>query len=133
MFSTLFCVSWYLQHILKNFNLYIRNFKQGGWQGFFAYFVALMFPNIGILTWTVCIMVLFFRFLLFEFLLPAIQITLFCLCIGREPYNLHMCVVNNETCVSNTTGICGSVDFINRMDNRTFTLVSISSRSKVFK
>ncbi|CAH1797733.1 unnamed protein product, partial [Owenia fusiformis] len=36
-------------------------------------------------------------FLLFSFMLPAIQIILFCLCIGREPYGLNMAVVNKDT------------------------------------
>ncbi|ELT92522.1 hypothetical protein CAPTEDRAFT_162923 [Capitella teleta] len=37
-------------------------------------------------------------FLLFEFMLPAMQIVMFCLCIGRDPFNLNVAVVNNETC-----------------------------------
>ncbi|XP_074652584.1 ABC transporter G family member 20-like isoform X2 [Tubulanus polymorphus] len=36
-------------------------------------------------------------FLLFQFLLPAFQILLFCLCIGGDPKDLPMAVVNNET------------------------------------
>ncbi|XP_052062173.1 ABC transporter G family member 20-like isoform X2 [Mytilus californianus] len=36
-------------------------------------------------------------FLLFQFILPSIQIILFCICIGRKPYDLTMSVVNAET------------------------------------
>jgi hypothetical protein len=36
------------------------------------------------------------RFLLFQFILPSIQIILFCVCIGRKPYDLTVSVVNEE-------------------------------------
>ncbi|VDI71215.1 Hypothetical predicted protein [Mytilus galloprovincialis] len=36
-------------------------------------------------------------FLLFQFILPSIQIILFCICIGRKPYDLTMSVVNAES------------------------------------
>lgn len=35
-------------------------------------------------------------FLLFQFILPSIQIILFCVCIGRKPYDLTVSVVNEE-------------------------------------
>lgn len=35
-------------------------------------------------------------FLLFQFILPSIQIILFCICIGRTPYDLTMSVVNDD-------------------------------------
>ncbi|KAJ8315994.1 hypothetical protein KUTeg_006008 [Tegillarca granosa] len=53
-------------------------------------------------------------FLLFEFILPSIQIILFCLCIGRDPYDLHVAIVNNET-----TGLQLGKLFINSLDNVT--------------
>ncbi len=34
--------------------------------------------------------------LLFQFLLPAIQVILFCLCIGSEPFDINVAVVNEE-------------------------------------
>ncbi|XP_064595500.1 ABC transporter G family member 23-like [Liolophura sinensis] len=52
-------------------------------------------------------------FLLFEFMLPSIQIILFCLCIGKDPYDLNIGIVNNDH------GPFGGW-FIQRLDNRTF-------------
>ncbi|XP_041373715.1 ABC transporter G family member 20-like isoform X1 [Gigantopelta aegis] len=49
-------------------------------------------------------------FLLFEFILPSIQIVLFCLCIGRDPFNLHVGIVNHDT------GVLGKM-FLSNLDN----------------
>ncbi|KAG9510520.1 ABC transporter G family member 23, partial [Fragariocoptes setiger] len=35
--------------------------------------------------------------LIFEFLLPAVQVVLFCLCIGGDPFDVPLAVVNDET------------------------------------
>lgn len=35
--------------------------------------------------------------LLFEFMVPVVQITLFCVCIGNDPFHLHLAVINNDT------------------------------------
>ena len=37
------------------------------------------------------------RLLMFQFLIPSIQIILFCLCIGRTPTDLPLAVYNSET------------------------------------
>lgn len=58
-------------------------------------------------------------FLAFEFLIPVIQISLFCLCIGREPYELHVGIVNNET-IYNTTHDLYSLIYVNQLSNYTF-------------
>lgn len=42
-------------------------------------------------------------FMLFIFVLPAIQVILFCLAIGREPLGMRFGVINNEI---NDTGVC---------------------------
>ncbi|XP_021960922.1 ABC transporter G family member 20 isoform X3 [Folsomia candida] len=42
-------------------------------------------------------------FMLFIFLLPAIQVILFCLAIGREPRDIRVGVINNEM---STLGLC---------------------------
>ncbi|XP_056011638.1 ABC transporter G family member 20-like [Ostrea edulis] len=55
-------------------------------------------------------------FLLFQFILPSIQIILFCLCIGSSPYGLKMAIVNNET-----EGL-GQL-FIRELDNETISKV----------
>ena len=59
---------------------------------------------------------IFFRFLLFQFILPSIQIILFCVCIGNAPYGLKMAIVNNET-----QGL-GEL-FIRELDNNTIEKV----------
>lgn len=58
-------------------------------------------------------------FLVFEFLIPVIQISLFCTCIGREPYGLQFGIVNNETIYNSTSD--SSLVFINELDNHTFS------------
>ena len=46
---------------------------------------------------------------------------LFCLCIGREPFNLKFGIVNNET-ISNSS-YNGSLLYIDSLDKKTFDLV----------
>ena len=46
--------------------------------------------------------------------------SLFCLCIGQEPYDLKFGIVNNETITENQNG---SLLYINRLDNKTFNKV----------
>lgn len=58
-------------------------------------------------------------FLFMEFLIPIMQISLFCLCIGREPYDLHFGIVNNET-IYNVSEPRYSDIYVNYLDNRTF-------------
>lgn len=36
------------------------------------------------------------RVLLFQFALPAIQVILFCICIGADPFNIPVAIVNEE-------------------------------------
>lgn len=56
--------------------------------------------------------------------MPVLQISLFCLCVGREPYNLKFGISNNET-YSNTTNQIASQMFINELSNRTFKKVGL--------
>jgi hypothetical protein len=58
---------------------------------------------------------------MFEFLIPVIQISLFCLCIGREPYGLPVGIVNNETITNSIYN--KSLLFVNQLNNQTFSLV----------
>ena len=62
-------------------------------------------------------------FLAMQFLLPVLQISLFCLCIGREPYNLKFGIVNNET-IYNATNRNARQMYINELNDRTFAKVS---------
>lgn len=65
------------------------------------------------------------RFLFFQIFIPILQISLFCMCIGREPYDLDFGIVNNET-LYNASRQDGGVIFINELSNKTFKKVSDS-------
>lgn len=65
------------------------------------------------------------RFLIFQFFIPVIQISLFCLCIGREPYDLNFGIVNNET-IYNSSEQFGSEMYTSQLNNRTFKKVILN-------
>lgn len=60
--------------------------------------------------------------LMFQFLLPSIEVILFCICIGQEPFNLPVAVFNQELATLNTTIMNASETFsykyLSRIDNR---------------
>ncbi|CAF0942665.1 unnamed protein product [Brachionus calyciflorus] len=60
-----------------------------------------------------------YGFLIFQFLIPVIQISLFCLCIGREPFDLKFGIVNNET-IYNSSEQFGAQMYIDELNNHTF-------------
>ena len=65
---------------------------------------------------------LFDRLVLFQFMLPVVQITLFCVCIGKDPFHLHVAVINNDT------GLLGynmGQKFLDALDNYTVYQVGV--------
>lgn len=58
--------------------------------------------------------------LLFTFLVPSIQVVLFCLCIGSDPFELQVAVVNQEA------HPLLSVAFLQRIDNTTLSQIPYS-------
>ncbi|XP_060578520.1 ABC transporter G family member 20-like isoform X2 [Ruditapes philippinarum] len=55
-------------------------------------------------------------FLLFQFMLPLVEIVLFCVCIGNDPFGLHIAVINKDQ------GILGfnmGTAFLQSIDNHT--------------
>ena len=68
--------------------------------------------------------------MVFEFLIPILQISLFCTCTGREPYNLPIAVVNNETMLNSTYN--GSMIFLKELNNRTLNMVCCDFKTGVF-
>ncbi|KAJ8360065.1 hypothetical protein SKAU_G00165900 [Synaphobranchus kaupii] len=60
-------------------------------------------------------------FLCFQFLLPAIQISLMCLCIGGDPKGIPVAVVNNETSESSL-----SRSLLSFLDNSSMHQVALS-------
>lgn len=59
--------------------------------------------------------------LLFTFLVPSIQVVLFCLCIGSDPFELQVAIVNQET------HPLLSVAFLRRLDNTTLSQIPYSN------
>ncbi|KAL3219528.1 hypothetical protein MRX96_030291 [Rhipicephalus microplus] len=55
--------------------------------------------------------------LLFTFLVPSVQVVLFCLCIGSDPFELQVAVVNQEP------HPLLSVAFLQRIDNTTLSQI----------
>ncbi|KAI1287610.1 ABC transporter G family member 20 [Halotydeus destructor] len=59
--------------------------------------------------------------LLFQFLLPSIEVILFCICIGQDPFNIPIAVHNAETSPAY------SLEFMKHIDNSTIQLVQYNS------
>lgn len=59
--------------------------------------------------------------LLFQFLLPSIEVILFCICIGRDPFNIPVAIYNEE--------FSGEYShwFLDKIDNQTITQVNHDS------
>jgi len=59
--------------------------------------------------------------LLFQFLLPSIEVILFCICIGRDPFNIPVAIFNDE--VDGDYSNC----FLEKLDNHTIHQVQYDS------
>uniref|UniRef100_A0A8C5HRI7 ABC transporter G family member 23-like n=3 Tax=Gouania willdenowi TaxID=441366 RepID=A0A8C5HRI7_GOUWI len=59
--------------------------------------------------------------LCFQFLLPVIQISLICLCVGGDPEGIHIAVVNNESSASSYSNA-----LLSFLDNSSVTQVALS-------
>ncbi len=70
-------------------------------------------------------------FLLFQFLIPVIQMALFCLCIGKQPNDLKFGIVNNETIQK--SGYNASTLYINELSDKIFQKVQSNYFNKAFK
>ncbi|XP_052805290.1 ABC transporter G family member 20-like [Mya arenaria] len=60
-------------------------------------------------------------FLLFQFMLPLVEIVLFCLCIGNDPFGLHLSIVNEDT------GPLGAA-FLSHLDNHSIVQDNYTGR-----
>ena len=74
---------------------------------------------------------LFFSFLFFQLLIPFLQVSLFCLCIGREPVNLKFGIVNNET-IYDVPNPNASLIFVSELSDKTFDKVKMTFISILF-
>lgn len=59
--------------------------------------------------------------LLFQFLLPSIEVILFCICIGRDPFNINVAIYNEEAAGEYSHW------FLDKIDNNTITQVNHDS------
>ena len=59
--------------------------------------------------------------LLFQFLLPSLEVIIFCLCIGRDPFNIPVAIVNEESPADY------SRIFLSKLDNRTINQIRYPS------
>lgn len=67
--------------------------------------------------------------LMFQFLLPSIEVILFCLCIGQEPFNLPVSVYNEEATCLKLPSINNTCDYENSYSHQ--FLSQISNRSVI--
>ena len=71
--------------------------------------------------------------LMFQFILPSVEVILFCLCIGQEPFNLPVSVYNQELISSNGTqaapGSLFSDQFLAKISNRSVIQMPFDSEA----
>lgn len=72
--------------------------------------------------------------LMFQFLLPSVEVILFCLCIGQEPFNLPVSVYNEEALSyrGNSTGGFNetySYQFLSKISNRSVIQMPYETRA----
>lgn len=71
--------------------------------------------------------------LMFQFLLPSVEVILFCLCIGQEPFNLPVSIYNEEVLNLNTTetniNATYSHQFLATINNRSVIQMPYSSQA----
>lgn len=71
--------------------------------------------------------------LMFQFLLPSVEVILFCLCIGQEPFNLPVSVFNEEAINLNTTETSlasrYSYQYLQKISNRSVIQMPFSSQA----
>lgn len=66
--------------------------------------------------------------LLFQFLLPAIQVILFCICVGNDPFDIPVAVVNDETIETPADSITAlSTRFLSSIDTHLVKQVKYSN------
>ncbi|CAF2693615.1 unnamed protein product [Rotaria sp. Silwood2] len=68
-------------------------------------------------------------FLLFQFLIPVIQVALFCLCIGREPEHIPMALYNSEAINGFPTGNL-SLQLLNKINPQQIQFTSFNELDK---
>ena len=77
-------------------------------------------------------------FLIFQFIIPTVQVSLFCLAIGRDPAGLTMAVVNHDIDLPASADLCNHFstgcilgekdDFMGTYDDNTYHKANLSCR-----
>lgn len=69
--------------------------------------------------------------LMFQFLLPSVEVILFCLCIGQEPFNLPVSIFNEDIISYNATEIPYrfSYQFLSKVSNHSVIQMPYPSRA----
>lgn len=62
--------------------------------------------------------------LLFQFVLPAIQVILFCICVGNDPFDISVAVVNEESSADSVAAL--STQFLRSIDTHLVKQVNFS-------
>ena len=57
-------------------------------------------------------------------MVPVLQITLFCVCIGNDPFHLHVAVMNNDTGFP-LLGLNLGQQFLDSLDSYTIAQVNV--------
>nr|XP_054924724.1 uncharacterized protein LOC126527463 [Dermacentor andersoni] len=65
--------------------------------------------------------------LLYSFLLPSIEVSIFCSIVGNTPFDLHIAVVNEEPAPTTPNARAFSVDFLAHIDSRILPQVKFDS------
>lgn len=69
--------------------------------------------------------------LLFQFALPAIQVILFCICVGNDPFDIPVAVVNEESSADSIAAL--SSQFLRSVDHRLVKQVNYSNLDKAIE
>jgi len=71
--------------------------------------------------------------LMFQFILPSVEVILFCLCIGQEPFNLPVAIYNEELLTLNRSiraeNMTFSYQFLNRINNRSVIQIPFTNQA----
>lgn len=62
--------------------------------------------------------------LLFQFVLPAIQVVLFCICVGNDPFDISVAIVNEESSADSIAAL--STQFLHSIDRHLVKQVNFS-------
>jgi len=69
--------------------------------------------------------------LLFQFVLPAIQVILFCICVGNDPFDIPVAIVNEESSTDSIAALSGQ--FLRSIDSHLVRQVNFTNLDKAIE